>query len=186
MWITATTGTLESRPRPITNVLKGALMGILCAVLAACPSETIQSHSGPLPRDSLDEVLARGKLRVVSRVNPATFVVDKHGPSGIEFELARAFAEKIGVELEMIPAANIAEVYAALDSGTSCLRPAFMRSAGIVHSLASRFTSSHVMPRTSPLREPVRIANSSAFTETPSRLRSSAMKAGTSAHGKAL
>jgi membrane-bound lytic murein transglycosylase F len=119
MWITATTGTLESRPRPITNVLKGALMGILCAVLAACPSETIQSHSGPLPRDSLDEVLARGKLRVVSRVNPATFVVDKHGPSGIEFELARAFAEKIGVELEMIPAANIAEVYAALDSGTA-------------------------------------------------------------------
>jgi len=94
-------------------------MGILCAVLAACPSETIQSHSGPLPRDSLDEVLARGKLRVVSRVNPATFVVDKHGPSGIEFELARAFAEQIGVELEMIPAANIAEVYAALDSGAA-------------------------------------------------------------------
>ena len=95
-------------------------MGVLCAVLAACPSETYQqSHSGPLPRDSLDEVLARGKLRVVSRVNPATFVVDKHGPSGIEFELARAFAEKIGVELEMIPAANIAEVYAALDSGAA-------------------------------------------------------------------
>ena len=88
-------------------------MGVLCAVLAACPSETYQSHSGPLPRDSLDEVLARGKLRVVSRVNPATFVVDKHGPSGIEFELARAFAEQIGVELEMIPAANIAEAYAA-------------------------------------------------------------------------
>ena len=95
------------------------MMGILCAVLAACPSETIQSHSSQLPRDSLDEVLARGKLRVVSRVNPATFVVDKHGPSGIEFELARAFAEKIGVELEMIPAANIAEVYAALDSGAA-------------------------------------------------------------------
>ena len=94
-------------------------MGVLCAVLAACPSETYQSHSGPLPRDSLDEVLARGKLRVVSRVNPATFVVDKHGPSGIEFELARAFAAQIGVELEMIPAANIAEAYAALDSGAA-------------------------------------------------------------------
>jgi len=63
--------------------------------------------------------MARGKLRVVSRVNPATFVVDKHGPSGIEFELARAFAEQLGVELEMLPAANIGEVYAALDSGAA-------------------------------------------------------------------
>lgn len=94
-------------------------MGILCAVLGACPSETYQSHSGALPRDSLDEVLARGTLRVVSRVNPATFVVDKHGPSGIEFELARAFAGSLGVKIEMLPAANIAEVYAALDSGAA-------------------------------------------------------------------
>jgi membrane-bound lytic murein transglycosylase F len=94
-------------------------MGILCVVLSACPGETFQSHSSLLPRDSLDEVLARGKLRVVSRVNPATFVVDKHGPSGIEFELARAFAGQLGVELEMLPAANLGEVYSALDSGSA-------------------------------------------------------------------
>ena len=119
MRITVTTGTLESGFRPVTKTLRAALIGILCAVLGACPNETRQPHSGALPRDSLDEVLARGKLRVVSRVNPATFVVDKHGPSGIEYELAREFARSLGVRLEMLPAANIAEVYAALDSGAA-------------------------------------------------------------------
>ena len=119
MRITVTTGTLESGFRPFTKTFKAALIGILCTVLGACPNEIHHAHDGALPRDSLDEVLARGKLRVVSRVNPATFVVDKHGPSGIEFELAREFARSIGVRLEMLPAANTAEVYAALDSGAA-------------------------------------------------------------------
>lgn len=119
MRITATTETLESSLRPITKTFRAALIGVLCAVLGACPNEIHRSHSGVLPQDSLDDVLARGTLRVVSRVNPATFIVDKHGPSGIEYELAREFAGSLGVRLEMLPAANIAEVYAALDNGSA-------------------------------------------------------------------
>jgi membrane-bound lytic murein transglycosylase F len=117
MWITATTGTLESRLAAILRILKGIAMGLLCVVLSACPSETYQPHDSLLPLDSLDEVMARGTLRVVSRVNPATFVLDKHGPSGIEYELARAFASHLGVELEVLPAASIGDAYAALGSG---------------------------------------------------------------------
>ena len=86
-------------------------------MLLACPHAEYRAASLPLPHDTLDRVLARGTLRAVSRVNPATFVVDRHGPSGIEYELAESFARDLGVSLEMIPAANIGDAYAALDAG---------------------------------------------------------------------
>ena len=119
MSITATTGTMESRTRFVSPYTKGILTGLLCALLSAYPNAAFEAHESMLPKDSLDEVMTRGTLRVVSRVNPATFVIDKHGPSGIEFELARAFAADLGVELEMLPAANIGDAYSALDRGVA-------------------------------------------------------------------
>jgi hypothetical protein len=71
---------------------------------------------------------------------------------------------------------------AASLNGTRCSRPAFMRAAGIVHTREPRSISSHVAPRTSFVRQPVRIANASALAAMPpSRSRKRAMKAGTSA-----
>ena len=119
MSITATTGTMESRTRFVSPHVRGILTGLLCAVLSAYPNAAFEAHESRLPKDSLDEVMTRGTLRVVSRVNPATFVVNEHGPSGIEYELARAFAAHLGVELEMLPAANTGDAYAALDRGTA-------------------------------------------------------------------
>jgi hypothetical protein len=49
-----------------------------------------------------------------------------------------------------------------VDRGTRCSRPAFIRSAGMVHTASSRLTSDQVAPRTSPDRVAVRIANSTA------------------------
>lgn len=119
MSITTTTGTMESRTRLVSPYTKGILTGLLCVLLSAYPNAAFETHESLLPKDSLDEVMTRGTLRVVSRINPATFVINKHGPSGIEFELARAFATHLGVELEMLPAANIGDAYAALDRGTA-------------------------------------------------------------------
>lgn len=49
----------------------------------------------------LDQVREAGVLRVVSRNAPTAFYLGPHGPVGPEYELARGFADFLGVELEM-------------------------------------------------------------------------------------
>lgn len=99
-------------------MLRLIVSGVLLTLMLACPRASLLTDTGfSLPHDALARVLASGKLRAVSRVNPATFIVDRYGPAGIEYELARDFAVSLGVELEMIPAATIGEAYAALDAG---------------------------------------------------------------------
>ena len=118
MILTSTTGTLEASPSPGNRMLRILAAGVLVTALIACPRAQWQANTGfSLPHDSLARVLASGTLRAVSRLNPATFVIDRYGPSGIELELASGFAASLGVELEMIPAATIGEAYAALDAG---------------------------------------------------------------------
>jgi membrane-bound lytic murein transglycosylase F len=118
MRITGTTGTRERRvSSTLVRLFKGVSICSLVVALGLCPSESYLPHDAPLPQDSLDNVLRSGVLRVVCRVNPSTFIVDEHGPAGIEYELARAFASHLGVSLRVTPAATIGDVYAALDNG---------------------------------------------------------------------
>ena len=69
---------------------------------------------------------------------------------------------------------------ARLDSATRCSRRAFIRSAGIVQSPASRSNSDHCAAKTSFVRVAVKIANSSASAASAGRERSSAMNSGMS------
>ncbi len=120
MPLTSPTGTLEASPSMRIRMLRLAVSGVLLTLILACPHASLRTDTGfSLPHDALARVLASGKLRAVSRVNPATFVVDRYGPAGIEYELARDFAASLGVELEMIPVATIGEAYAALDAGSA-------------------------------------------------------------------
>ena len=65
---------------------------------------------------------------------------------------------------------------------------AFMRSAGIVHTLFLKSTSLQVIPRASPERQAVKITNSSSVRVTSGRLpglRCSCTNSGMSRHGMA-
>ena len=107
MLLTSPTGTLEAGLTMRSRMLRLFVSGVLLTLTLACPHASLQTDTGfSGPADALARVRASGKLRAVSRVNPATFVVDRYGPAGIEYELARDFAASLGVELEMIPAAN--------------------------------------------------------------------------------
>lgn len=64
-----------------------------------------------------DRVIERGELVVASRVSPSTWYTNQHGETGIEFELARAFAEHLDVKLRMVPADSIQELYRMLEDG---------------------------------------------------------------------
>src|SRR5690606_25571606 len=49
----------------------------------------------------LEQIRATGALKVVTRNTPTTYYYGAEEPRGIEFELARGFAERLGVSLEI-------------------------------------------------------------------------------------
>lgn len=52
--------------------------------------------------NTLEQVQSLGKLVVVSRNGPTTYYEDANGFTGYEYMLAKAFADSIGVELEIV------------------------------------------------------------------------------------
>ncbi len=69
-------------------------------------------------RSELDAVRERGELVVVSRNNPTTWYEGPHGPAGFEYDLARAFADSIGVRLRMVKAESVGELIGMVQNHT--------------------------------------------------------------------
>jgi len=63
-----------------------------------------------VPPSLLDTIIERGTLRVVTRNSPTTYFLGAQGPTGPEYELARAFADSLGVKLEMYSASTFDEI----------------------------------------------------------------------------
>jgi membrane-bound lytic murein transglycosylase F len=80
---------------------------ILSALLGSCSS----------PPSLLERILTEGKLCVITLSSPTTFYAENGETRGLELELAARFAERLGVELELYPAANYAELFSALTRG---------------------------------------------------------------------
>ncbi len=64
---------------------------ILGALLSTCSS----------PPSLLERIVRSGELRVVTRNTPAAFYYGAEEPRGIEYELARGYAERLGVGLRI-------------------------------------------------------------------------------------
>ncbi len=69
-------------------------------------------------RSELDAVRERGELVVVSRNNPTTWYEGPHGPAGFEYDLARAFADSLGVRLRMVKAESVGELIGMVQNHT--------------------------------------------------------------------
>jgi membrane-bound lytic murein transglycosylase F len=76
------------------------------ALLAGCAKPT-----------QLEEILARGELRVLTRPGPTTYFLGAHGAGGLDYELAQQLAGELGVRLQMIPLERNADVFEALKAG---------------------------------------------------------------------
>ncbi|NIV18208.1 MAG: membrane-bound lytic murein transglycosylase MltF [Woeseiaceae bacterium] len=74
----------------------------------------------------LDQILETGELRVVTRDTPTAYVIGPNGPSGPEYDLVKAFADELGVELVIETVQSVAEVIPYLMSGR-----AHMAAAGL-------------------------------------------------------
>ncbi|ODC02392.1 lytic transglycosylase F [Terasakiispira papahanaumokuakeensis] len=67
--------------------------------------------------DPLEEILKRGKLQVLMRNTPSVYYENRNGPAGFEYELVKAFADHLGVQLEVISGHSISDMETALLEG---------------------------------------------------------------------
>jgi membrane-bound lytic murein transglycosylase F len=81
--------------------------GAIALLLASC---------APAP-PALQEIRARGELRVVMLNAPTSYYLGAHGPQGFEYRLVSAFAQQLGVRLSVQAVADSAAVRAALRHG---------------------------------------------------------------------
>lgn len=81
-------------------------------------------------QDSLDLILDRGELQVVSRNSPTTWYIDKQGPTGFEFALTEMFAEELGVAIRVTPAHTLDEIFTLLSRGEADLAAAGLTLTG--------------------------------------------------------
>ncbi len=63
------------------------------------------------PMDRLQQIQNRGELRVLSRNGASTWYRGAQGEDGLEYQLARLFAESIGVKLRMIEVDSFTQLY---------------------------------------------------------------------------
>lgn len=71
--------------------------------------------AGYLSRPTLlQRVQASGELVVATRVSPSTYFEAQGGPGGLEYDLAKLFAEELGVELRMVPTRSLNALFGQL------------------------------------------------------------------------
>jgi membrane-bound lytic murein transglycosylase F len=66
----------------------------------------------------------QGVLKIISRNGPTTYYEDRNGPTGFEYELAKLFADFLGVELEVTAAHSLNDIFQALENNEAHLAAA--------------------------------------------------------------
>ncbi|PSU32140.1 membrane-bound lytic murein transglycosylase MltF [Photobacterium lutimaris] len=69
------------------------------------------------PRTELERIREEGVLRVGTLNNQLSYYIGNEGPTGLDYELARRFAEKLGVKLEMKAMFTLSGLFPSLDRG---------------------------------------------------------------------
>ena len=72
---------------------------------------------GSTTRTLLDRIRAQGELRVVTLNLPTCYYIGPQGPTGLDYDLARKFADELGVRLKIFTVPDEAALQAALASG---------------------------------------------------------------------
>ena len=67
--------------------------------------------------DAMTVVQERQVLRVGTLMNPTSYYFDHDREQGFEYDLAKRFADRLGVELEMVPRFDINDLFTMLRRG---------------------------------------------------------------------
>ncbi len=82
---------------------------LLLLLLTGCQTES-------QPKSQLEAIKERGVLRVGTLNNQLSYFISPDGPSGLDYDLAKHFAEQLGVELEIKPAYHLSGLFPALNN----------------------------------------------------------------------
>lgn len=69
------------------------------------------------PKSALEQVQDKGSLTVLTRNVATAYYEGPAGPTGIEYDLAKGFADELGVKLDLVVAANVTDVLNQLAAG---------------------------------------------------------------------
>lgn len=82
---------------------------ILVVMITGCEQQS--SHA------NLQRIIDRGYITVGTLYGNTSYYLDAEGAAGFEYELAKKYADYLGVELNMVPSYNLNELFEKLDSG---------------------------------------------------------------------
>jgi len=88
-------------------------MGIAALLLALALWPAVPWHRGE--GDQLDQIKSRGELRVSTLNSPLTFMNSPEGNLGFDYELAKRFADYLGVQLVVTQHTTIESMFDDLD-----------------------------------------------------------------------
>jgi membrane-bound lytic murein transglycosylase F len=87
------------------------------------------------PRESLlDAIRARGELRVATRNSPTTYYLHRDGETGLEYEMARLFAQRLKVRLRIVLAGDRQGVVDLVRDGKADIAAAALRHRYVAES----------------------------------------------------
>ena len=108
--------------------------------LAAClPLLMSASHTST----TLETILEQGQLTIISRPRPTTFYEGRQGFDGYEYNLAKAFADSLGVELKIVEEENFSNIFNAVGTQRGALAAAGL-SVSEEHADTVRFTNPYM------------------------------------------
>jgi len=96
------------RPAFVRRLIAPLLAVLTLFFVASCNEQKLSQ---------IEEIKKRGSLRVITRNSPTTYYERADGLAGLEYELAEAFADSIGVKTEYIINDNLQEIVDAVNNG---------------------------------------------------------------------
>ncbi|MDP5185781.1 membrane-bound lytic murein transglycosylase MltF [Alishewanella sp. SMS8] len=87
------------------------LLLLCCCLLFACTPPAVETSG------QLADIYQRNSLRVGILHGPTSYYIGVDGPTGFEYELAKALADRLGVELSLAPSFHLDELLDKLETG---------------------------------------------------------------------
>ncbi len=82
---------------------------LMCFVMFGCQQN--------VEKASLQRIVERGYVTIGTLYGPTSYYLEAEGPTGFEYELAKKYADYLGVKLVVVPAYHIEDLFPKLESG---------------------------------------------------------------------
>lgn len=127
-------------PRPLAKAVRPDNIQLLETLNRFLTRERLTRSEIAPHTDDLDGIRERRVLRVITRNNAATYYLHRGEMVGFEYELAKRFADVLGVRLQMVVAPDHSVMIDMLREGRGDIIAAFMTHSDEREALGVRFS----------------------------------------------